>query len=73
MEAGFDPREVIDKSKLGSHFVATVIEELREAFPLKLNLCQGGMEPWNLPPPPSRSRARRRRLGFGSLANGNLL
>lgn len=49
MEAGFDPRDVIDKTKLDSYFVPTIIEDLNDAFPLELSLSEAEGEPWLVP------------------------
>jgi hypothetical protein len=48
LDAGFDPREVIDKSDLERAVVPTLRGHLDRAFPLTLRLAAPGRSPWEL-------------------------
>ena len=45
MDAGFDPREVIDKSQLGALITGVLDDFMDQAFPLELEICSGHDEP----------------------------
>jgi hypothetical protein len=48
LDAGFDPREVIDKGDLDRAMVPTMRRFLARTFPLTLRLAAPGREPWEL-------------------------
>jgi hypothetical protein len=48
LDAGFDPREVIDKGDLARAVVPTLRGFLGRAFPLSLRLAAPGRRPWQL-------------------------
>jgi|GEM_PF-1090621 len=48
LDAGFDPREVIDKGDLERAMVPTLRRHLDRTFPLTLRLAAPGREPWEL-------------------------
>jgi hypothetical protein len=48
LDAGFDPREVIDKSDLDRAVVPTLRRFLDRTFPLSLRLAAPGRAPWEL-------------------------
>ena len=45
MDAGFDPREVIDKSQSGRLITGVLDNFMEQTYPLELEICQGHVEP----------------------------
>ena len=45
MDAGFDPREVVDKAELDRIIVPSIARDVRSRFPLVLTLPEGGLRP----------------------------